>query len=96
MFQIYVFFALNSSHFVSEYFFLNKMSLNLLNSVAMFTHFDFNPTNSSIIFLSDSSFILSITFLLARLKIFWIVTEIKQMFVLKIFFLKHLLILFHE
>ena len=67
-------------------FLLNKIFLNSLNSIAIFTPvviqyslpsiffidyiFDFNPTNSSIIFPSDSSFILSITFLLLTSKNF--------------------------
>ena len=61
MFSFYVF-TLNSSHFMSDYFLLNKVSLNSLNSVAISTPFavldisqsiffmecifDFNPTNS--------------------------------------------------
>ena len=65
-------------------FLLNKIFLNSLNSIAIFTPvviqdslpsiffidyiFDFNPTNSSIVFPSDSSFILSITFLLLTSK----------------------------
>ena len=67
-------------------FFLNKVALNSLNSVVAFTPlvaldslpsiffieyiFDFNPTKSSIIFPSDSSFILPITFFLVRSKKF--------------------------
>ena len=67
-------------------FLLNNVSLNSLKSVAIFTPFavldylpsiffmecifDFNPTNSSIIFPSDSSFILPITFLLVSSKNF--------------------------
>ena len=82
-----MFFVLNSFHFVSDYFLLNKVSLNSLNSVAIFTPFavldsiipsivfieyifDFHPTNPSIIFPSDMSFILQITFLYVRSKNF--------------------------
>ena len=66
-----MFFSSNSFHFLSDYFLLNKVSLNSLKSVAIFTPFavldslpsiffieyifDFNPTNSSFIFASDTS-----------------------------------------
>ena len=78
MFQVYVFCVEFFSFCVSLLFWLNKVSLNSLNSVAILTPFavldyllsiffieyifDFNPTNSSIIFRSCTSFILSITF----------------------------------
>ena len=44
-------FMLNSFHFVSEYFLMNKVSLNSLNSVAVFVPFtilDFLPSSESI------------------------------------------------
>ena len=100
--------------FLTSIFLLNSVSLNSLNSVAIFTPFaildslpsicfmeyifDCNPTDSSIIFPSDSSFILPIkvkTSLIKRLWIFRIVTKVKQMFSLKEFY-KRLLILFHK
>ena len=77
MFQVYVF-ALNSSHFVYEYFFIKqsvfkflKLSRNIYSFCCIrFYIFGFNPTNSLIIFTSDSSFILPITILLALSKNF--------------------------
>ena len=71
---------------MSDYFFLNQVSLNSLNSVAILTPFalleslpsiffmgyvfDFHPTKSSLIFHPDMSFILPITFLLVSSKNF--------------------------
>ena len=71
------FFALNSFYFMSDYFLLNKVSLNSLNSVAIFTPlavldslpsseskeciFDFNPTNLLIKIPLFTTFILPMT-----------------------------------
>ena len=72
-------FTLNSFHFMSNIFLLNKTSLNLLNSVEAPTPFavlysllsiffiehifDLGPTNSVTITPTNSSLILPITFL---------------------------------
>ena len=50
------FFALNSSHFVSEYFLLNRVSLNSLKLVAIFTSFavlDSLPSSESTDYIFD-------------------------------------------
>ena len=69
-----MFFTLNYSHSMSDYFLVEQSVSELLNSVAIDSLpsiffkefiFDFNPTNSSTTYPSDSSFILPITFLLA-------------------------------
>ena len=83
---ILCFFALSSSYFRSDYVFIEQSVFEFINSVVILTlfavldslpsiffmecSFDFNPTNSSIIFPSDLSFILPITFLLVGSKIF--------------------------
>ena len=85
-FRMFLFYALNSSHFMFEFLLLNKMSLNSLKSVVILTPFtvldslpsiffmeyifDFNQTNSAITFSSDPSFILRVTFLLVSSKNF--------------------------
>ena len=81
MYQV-CFFSLNSFHFVSENFFIIKLSLNSLNSVAIFTHFGvlgflqssesiehifgFNPTNLLI------GIPLFSTFILPTIILFWL------------------------
>ena len=87
MFPFYVFLPWILLILCVTIFMLNKVPLNSLNSVAILTYlpsiffmecsFDFNPTNSTIIFHSDSSFVLPITFFTGRIKklwIFWIIT----------------------
>ena len=72
-----MFFALKSFHFVSDYFLVTQ------------SVFKFIKLSRNIYFwnlLSNTSFILPISFLMVGLKIFWIVTEMKQMLAFKKFF----------
>ena len=78
LFFFFVFFAMNSSHFVSDYFLVEQSLFEFVKLRAIFTPFavlhslpssqsivcifDLNLTNSPIIFSLNSSFILPITF----------------------------------